>query len=223
MRKRVINMKKKINYYKNLNIVQLINELNQKTNLVLKLSEKLKKYTDEEVVSESDINIGILNSIQDLMDHENETINIIQMKKDYDEDVDEKVEIKKSDNDKSKKIDTESSCTGKELKYEKQRKHHIKHETAKSKIHKVLYGTPKNKNSRPMMSYHNNPLSVDEERIHKDIEKYPFIYYLIYCETMSTISYDNTMTKDNYLEIINNLIKENCLLKKKITDQNTNS
>jgi len=42
-------------------------------------------------------------------------------------------------------------------------------------------------------------------------------------ETMSTISSDNSMTKDNYLEIINNLIKENCLLKKKITDYNTNS
>jgi len=41
-------------------------------------------------------------------------------------------------------------------------------------------------------------------------------------ETMSTISRDNSMTKDNYIEIIHNLIKENSMLKHKITEQNTN-
>ncbi|ORX80135.1 hypothetical protein BCR32DRAFT_269023 [Anaeromyces robustus] len=74
-RKKVINMKKKINYYKNLNIVQLINELKQKTNLVLKLSEKLKRYTDEEVVTENDFNNDIFNSIQDLLNNECLTFN----------------------------------------------------------------------------------------------------------------------------------------------------
>jgi len=41
-------------------------------------------------------------------------------------------------------------------------------------------------------------------------------------ETMSTISNDNSMTKDNYMEIIHNLIKENSMLKHKITEQNIN-
>jgi len=178
-RKKVITMKKKINYYKNLNIVQLINELNQKTNLVLKLSEKLKKFTDEEVVSESDLNNDLLNSIQNLMEHENETINILQMKKDYEED-DEKVEIKKLNDNQFKNIDTEKSLIDNESKVEKQRKRPINHETAKSKIYKALYGNPNNKYSRPLMSYHNNPLSIDEEKIHKDIEKYPFNYVINY-------------------------------------------
>jgi len=33
---------------------------------------------------------------------------------------------------------------------------------------------------------------------------------------------DNNMTKDNYLDIIGNLIKENNLLRKKITEHNIN-
>ncbi len=183
-------MKKKIDYYKNLNIVQLINELNQKTNLVVKLSEKLKKYTDEEVVTDIDLNNDILKSIQNLINNDSITINDVnlnQIKKDYKEEEDKKIETAKSSsiiNDRNKRKDNECSPDEKEMKNQKNiTKKPLKHESAKSKIHKSLYGSQKPKYSRTFMNYRNNPLSINDEKIQRDIEKYPLLllfYYIYY-------------------------------------------
>ncbi|ORX43352.1 hypothetical protein BCR36DRAFT_373851, partial [Piromyces finnis] len=134
-RKKVINLKKRINYYKNLNIIQLINELNQKTNLALKLSEKLKKYTNEEEVFESNFSNDLYHSIQELMNDENEAIKILNMKNENDSGDNEIEENEKINNDKVDKIDNNISFKNKE----NQNKKPLKHETAKAKIYKALY------------------------------------------------------------------------------------
>jgi len=176
-------MKKKIDYYKKINIVQLVNELNQKTNLVVKLSEKLKKYTDEEVVTETDLSNDILKSIQNLINNDSITVNDVnfyQMKKDYEEEEDRKTEImRNNNNDSNKNKDIDNSSDEKETKNQKSLpKKPVKHESAKAKIHKALYGGQKQKYSKMFMSYRNNPLSIEDEKLQRDIEKYPFILFL---------------------------------------------
>jgi hypothetical protein len=258
-RKKVISMKKKIQYYKNLNIIEIINELNQKTNLVLKLSEKLKQYTDEEVVTESDLNNDILRSIHDLLSKEAELNEVNEaelnndQKDDYDKikDTNEKnkkpefntsfeenvtnstvndtnyININYDDYDKILLNDKEMNELNevKEMKNENNRsKKPVKEETAKSKIHRTLYGKPKTKRVKTLMSYHNNPLSINEDKLQKDIEKMKRNEYHSNSNSLSETPNpnDNNMTKDNYLDIIGNLIKENNLLRKKITEHNIN-